>query len=142
MRDITDLVAQMRTLYSQKVSPGLGASSSGAGADVWNKKSKDHIKNNSELDEIEQCFRDCRELYDMAMECDDKAVLSDCHQTIKALQERLETLELHALLSHDFDPLNCYVQINAGKRLVLHTLVLLVPGSPINDYHNCSSAQC
>ena len=120
LNTIPKMVAKVRTLYSQIASPGLGTSSSGAGADVWSKKSKDHIKNNSELDEIEQSFRDCTELYDMATECDDKSVLSDCQETVKELQERLEKLELNLLLRHDFDPLNCYIQINAGRLSILY----------------------
>ena len=118
LRNITDMVAKVRALY-----PGHAASSSGgAGADVWSKKSKDHIKNKSEFDDIEQSFLDCAELHDMAMECNDTSVLFDCQQTLKTLQERLEKLEMNALLSHEFDPLNCYIQINAGMDSILLTL--------------------
>uniref|UniRef100_UPI003341A08D peptide chain release factor 2 n=1 Tax=Castellaniella defragrans TaxID=75697 RepID=UPI003341A08D len=63
---------------------------------------------------IERGLNDARELYELASIDDDDATLAAIEQDCHALGEQLEALEFRRMFSNPADPLNCFVDIQAG----------------------------
>ncbi|MFA5663346.1 peptide chain release factor 2 [Castellaniella sp.] len=91
--------------------------------DIWNdpehaqalgreKKSLDTIVQT--LTELESELLDARELYELASDEDDDASLLAIEADCATLNERLEALEFRRMFSNPADPLNCFVDIQAG----------------------------
>ncbi|WP_353174606.1 peptide chain release factor 2 [Paracandidimonas soli] len=92
-------------------------------AEVWNdpkhaqdlgreKKSLENIVLN--LTEIGQGLKDAQDLFELASSDDDDDTLLAIEEDCNALGERLETLEFHRMFSNPADPLNCFIDIQAG----------------------------
>lgn len=91
--------------------------------DVWNdpKHAQDLGREKKSLDivvgtltEIEAGVSDARELFELAASDDDDATLAAIEHDADALGERLEELEFRRMFSNPADPLNCFVDIQAG----------------------------
>jgi len=91
--------------------------------DVWNdpqhaqdlgreKKSLEKVVH--ALSEIQQGLNDAQDLYDLASEDDDDATLLAIEADIDALREKLEELEFRRMFSNPADPMNCFMDIQAG----------------------------
>ncbi len=57
---------------------------------------------------------DARELFELAAADDDDATLEAIEQDANGFQERLEALEFRRMFANPADPLNCFVDIQAG----------------------------
>jgi peptide chain release factor 2 len=57
---------------------------------------------------------DSNELFEMAAADDDDATLESIEQDADAFQEKLEALEFRRMFSNPADPLNCFLDIQAG----------------------------
>ena len=57
---------------------------------------------------------DSNELFEMAASDDDDATLESIEQDADAFQEKLEALEFRRMFSNPADPLNCFLDIQAG----------------------------
>jgi peptide chain release factor 2 len=66
------------------------------------------------LSDLERGLSDARDLFELASEDDDDATLAAIEQDCAALGERLEALEFRRMFSNPADPLNCFVDIQAG----------------------------
>ena len=113
---IYELVAQVRAAQEPRRLTGsaVAPTNSAAGADLWSKEHKAASEVRRELDDIERRVKDAVELFGLAIECDDRSVISECHDTLEQLHARLKDQELDGLLSGEFDNKHCYLQINAG----------------------------
>ncbi|CAM5792752.1 peptide chain release factor 2 [Castellaniella caeni] len=91
--------------------------------DVWNnpqhaqelgreKKSLEIVVHT--LSELERGLLDARDLFELASEDDDDATLVAIEHDCAALGERLEALEFRRMFNNPADPLNCFVDIQAG----------------------------
>jgi peptide chain release factor 2 len=91
--------------------------------DVWNdpkhaqdlgreKKSLETVVQT--LDDIATGVNDARELFELAAGDDDTATLEAIESDIASLGERLEELEFRRMFSNPADPLNCFMDIQAG----------------------------
>ncbi len=76
------------------------------------KKSLETIVNT--LRELQQGLNDARDLFELASEDDDDATLVAIEQDCARLGERLEALEFRRMFSNPADPLNCFIDIQAG----------------------------
>ncbi|NGM88243.1 peptide chain release factor 2 [Parapusillimonas sp. SGNA-6] len=92
-------------------------------AEVWNdpknaqalgreKKSLETVVHT--LSEIGAGLADAQELFDLAAEDDDDATLTAVEHDIEAIGARLDDLEFRRMFSNPADPLNCFVDIQAG----------------------------
>lgn len=91
--------------------------------DIWNdpKRAQDlgREKKNLEgvvlaLDELRAGLTDAQELYELAEADDDDATLQAIESDLEHLRERLEALEFRRMFSNPADPLNCFIDIQAG----------------------------
>ncbi len=91
--------------------------------DVWNnpthaqelgreKKSLESVVQT--LTELQQGLLDARDLYELAADDDDEPTLLAIEADCAALGERLEALEFRRMFDNPADPLNCFVDIQAG----------------------------
>ncbi|MDX3893408.1 peptide chain release factor 2 [Pusillimonas sp.] len=91
--------------------------------DVWNdpqraqelgreKKSLDNIVGS--LTHIGNALAEARELFELAAEDDDDATLAAIEEDCNALGARLEELEFRRMFNNPADPLNCFMDIQAG----------------------------
>ena len=91
--------------------------------DIWNdprhaqelgreKKSLETVVHT--LSDLERGLNDARDLFELASEDDDDATLAAIEQDCAALGERLEALEFRRMFSNPADPLNCFIDIQAG----------------------------
>ena len=91
--------------------------------DIWNdpqhaqdlgreKKSLEKVVES--LREIEQSLKDAHDLYELASEDDDDATLQAIEEDIDAVGAKLEELEFRRMFSNPADPLNCFMDIQAG----------------------------
>ncbi len=91
--------------------------------DVWNdpqhaqdlgreKKSLENVV--QALTRIEQGLHDARDLFELASEDDDDATLEAIEADIDAIGEQLEALEFRRMFSNPADPMNCFMDIQAG----------------------------
>ncbi len=67
------------------------------------------------LDNLSQGVSDCRELIDMALAEQDLDSLSDVSREIDQLEAQLAKLEFRRMFSHEMDPSNAYLDIQAGS---------------------------
>ena len=112
---VNQLLARVRTAQEpRRPTASVAATDSAAGADLWSKEHKATAELRRELDDIERRVNDAVELFGLAIECDDRSVISECHDTLDQLHVRLKDHELEGLLSGEFDSKHCYLQINAG----------------------------
>lgn len=91
--------------------------------DVWNdpkhaqdlgreKKSLETVV--ATLDEISTGVNDARELFELASADDDTATLEAIEADAQAICAKLEDLEFRRMFSNSADPLNCFMDIQAG----------------------------
>src|SRR5690606_24661700 len=91
--------------------------------DVWNdpkhaqelgreKKSLETVVHT--LTEIANGLKDAQELFELAAEDDDDATLAAVEHDTEAIGARLEELEFRRMFSNPADPLNCFMDIQAG----------------------------
>lgn len=66
------------------------------------------------LTELGQGVADARELFELAAADDDDATLEAIEDDANGFQERLEGLEFRRMFSNPADPLNCFLDIQAG----------------------------
>lgn len=66
------------------------------------------------LTEIGVGLTDAQELFDMAADDNDDATLTAIERDIDAIGKRLEDLEFRRMFSNPADPLNCFMDIQAG----------------------------
>ena len=66
------------------------------------------------ITEIERDLTDTLELIELAEMEDDHELLQEADDALKALKDKSETAELHALLSGEADGNDCFVEINPG----------------------------
>lgn len=66
------------------------------------------------LNELDSGIRDALELFDMAQADDDAATLTAIEADAREFQQSLEALEFKRMFSNPADPLNCFVDIQAG----------------------------
>ena len=66
------------------------------------------------LTQIERNLQDARDLYELASEDDDDATLQAIEADIDAIGEQLEELEFRRMFSNPADPMNCFMDIQAG----------------------------
>lgn len=67
------------------------------------------------LNALHQGVQDCRELIAMAVEENDAGSLSDVETEIQQLEALLAKLEFRRMFSHEMDPCNAYLDIQAGS---------------------------
>ena len=65
-------------------------------------------------DKLVQEFDDNIELIGLAEAEDDKEILSEAEDALRALAEKARKLELEAMLSGEADPNDCFIEIHAG----------------------------
>ena len=91
--------------------------------DVWNdpKHAQDLGREKKSLEtvvqtltEIADGLSDAQELFDLAAEDDDDATLAAVEHDTDAIGKRLEELEFRRMFSNPADPLNCFMDIQAG----------------------------
>ncbi|UOD49285.1 peptide chain release factor 2 [Orrella daihaiensis] len=91
--------------------------------DVWNDpdkaqalgREKKSLENTVQtLQALDVGIRDALELFEMAQADDDDATLEAIEVDANAFQKTLETLEFKRMFSNPADPLNCFVDIQAG----------------------------
>ncbi len=91
--------------------------------DVWNdpKHAQDLGREKKSLEtvvqtltEIANGLADAQELFDLASEDDDDATLAAVEHDTDAIGKRLEELEFRRMFSNPADPLNCFMDIQAG----------------------------
>ncbi len=63
---------------------------------------------------VQKDFEEARLAYDMAKEASDKELLEEADESLFALQQRMEKVELQSLLSGPHDHRNCFFTISAG----------------------------
>ncbi|WP_368641964.1 peptide chain release factor 2 [Castellaniella ginsengisoli] len=91
--------------------------------DVWNdpahaqelgreKKSLETVVHT--LADLKRGLNDARDLFELASADDDDATLSAIEEDCAALGERLEALEFRRMFNNPADPLNCFIDIQAG----------------------------
>jgi peptide chain release factor 2 len=92
-------------------------------ADVWNdpKHAQDLGREKKSLENVVQTLTsiadglaDAQELFDLAAEDDDDATLAAVEHDTDAIGKRLEELEFRRMFSNPADPLNCFMDIQAG----------------------------
>lgn len=92
-------------------------------ADVWNdpKHAQDLGREKKSLETVVQTLTsiadglaDAQELFDLAAEDDDDATLAAVEHDTDAIGKRLEELEFRRMFSNPADPLNCFMDIQAG----------------------------
>jgi len=66
------------------------------------------------LTQIERNLQDARDLFELASEDDDDATLQAIEADIDAIGEQLEELEFRRMFSNPADPMNCFMDIQAG----------------------------
>ncbi|ANY18327.1 peptide chain release factor 2 [Bordetella pseudohinzii] len=66
------------------------------------------------LTELGQGVADARELFELAASDDDDATLESIESDADGFQEKLEGLEFRRMFSNPADPLNCFLDIQAG----------------------------
>ena len=66
------------------------------------------------MTEIGAGLRDAQELFELAAEDDDDATLAAIERDAAAIAARLEDLEFRRMFSNPADPLNCFMDIQAG----------------------------
>lgn len=66
------------------------------------------------LKQIRDKLDDVISIYPEAKEIKDEALLHDLASEVASILEKLEDLETKRMLSHELDPNNCYLSINAG----------------------------
>jgi len=66
------------------------------------------------LDRIAQGLNDARDLFELAEADDDDATLMAIEADVDAIGEELEALEFRRMFSNPADPLNCFMDIQAG----------------------------
>ena len=67
------------------------------------------------LDEMSTGLGDARDLLEMAAEEEDQAAVDDVAVEVERLREALEKLEFRRMFSHEMDPNNAYLDIQAGS---------------------------
>ncbi len=67
------------------------------------------------LDELNTGLADCRDLLDMAVEENDEGAVGDVVAELARLEENLAKLEFRRMFSHEMDPNNAYLDIQAGS---------------------------
>lgn len=91
--------------------------------DVWNdpqhaqelgREKKTLEKIVGTLDRIYQGLNDARDLFELAAADDDDATLAAIEADVDAIGEELEGLEFRRMFSNPADPLNCFMDIQAG----------------------------
>ena len=91
--------------------------------DVWNdpqhaqelgREKKNLEKVVEALTVIQQGLQDARDLFELASEDDDDATLQAIEADIDAIGEQLEELEFRRMFSNPADPMNCFMDIQAG----------------------------
>ncbi|MDR1163555.1 MAG: peptide chain release factor 2 [Candidatus Accumulibacter sp.] len=66
------------------------------------------------LDRIESGLKDAGELFDMAREEEDDALLSSLASDVDAVEKSVALLEFRRMFNNPADPLNCFIDIQAG----------------------------
>ena len=91
--------------------------------DIWNdpehaqelgKEKKSLEKIVLVLSELRQNIKDSIDLYELAEMDDDEATLLAIEEDAKKYAEILQGLEFHRMFSNPADPLNCFMDIQAG----------------------------
>jgi peptide chain release factor 2 len=72
-------------------------------------------RRSSTLDELSSGLADCRDLLDMAVEENDEGAVGDVVAELARLEENLAKLEFRRMFSHEMDPNNAYLDIQAGS---------------------------
>ncbi|MFJ2467728.1 PCRF domain-containing protein, partial [Pseudomonas sp. NPDC087615] len=67
------------------------------------------------LDELNGGLADCRDLLDMAVEENDEGAVGDVVAELARLEDNLAKLEFRRMFSHEMDPNNAYLDIQAGS---------------------------
>jgi peptide chain release factor 2 len=67
------------------------------------------------IDDLDGGLADSRDLLDMAVEEDDQGAVDDVAAELDRLRGILEKLEFRRMFSHEMDPNNCYLDIQAGS---------------------------
>ena len=66
------------------------------------------------VDEANQKLNDLNELYQLAIEEDNKEIQKEVTQNIKDLRIFVKKNEIKCFLSNEADSLDCYIEIHAG----------------------------
>src|SRR5690606_36674005 len=91
--------------------------------DVWNdpqhaqdlgREKKTLEKVVESLTQISKGLQDARDLFELAADDDDDATLQAIEADVDAIGEQLEALEFRRMFSNPADPLNCFMDIQAG----------------------------
>ena len=67
------------------------------------------------IDDLTGSLADSRDLLEMAAEENDEGAVDDIVAEVERLREILEKLEFRRMFSHEMDPNNCYLDIQAGS---------------------------
>ncbi len=67
------------------------------------------------IDDLTGSLADSRDLLEMAAEENDEGAVNDIVAEVERLREILEKLEFRRMFSHEMDPNNCYLDIQAGS---------------------------
>ena len=67
------------------------------------------------IDDLTGSLADSRDLLEMAAEENDEGAVKDIVAEVERLREILEKLEFRRMFSHEMDPNNCYLDIQAGS---------------------------
>lgn len=65
-------------------------------------------------DDIKRRFEDVKALLPDALELGDEALEKELFQELQKVEGKLQELEVQKMLSHELDPKNCFLNINAG----------------------------
>jgi len=68
---------------------------------------------NSYNSSVQEC-NDCIDLYNLAVEENNKSIINDSLTNIKNLQKKVKQNEIKCFLSNETDSLDCYLEIHAG----------------------------
>ena len=68
---------------------------------------------NSYNSSVQEC-NDCIDLYNLAVEENNKSIINDSLINIKNLQKKVKQNEIKCFLSNETDSLDCYLEIHAG----------------------------
>ena len=91
--------------------------------DVWNDpdraqalgREKKSLENTVQtLTDLDRAIRDTQELFELAQADDDAPTLDAIEEDANGFQQTLETLEFKRMFANPADPLNCFVDIQAG----------------------------
>lgn len=91
---------------------------------IWNEPDKAQVLGREraslesvvlQLDELNQSLSDLSDLFDMAREENDDAIVHDVVSELSGITTQVERLEFRRMFSGSMDPLNAYVDIQSGS---------------------------